>query len=61
MNFMEQSPFWEANTTLATQNILRILRNPKVHYRIHKSPPPVTILSQVDLVHTPIQTLEYPF
>ena len=49
---MVQSPSWEANWLAASQEILRISRNPKVHYRTHKRPPPVPILGQHNPVHT---------
>ena len=54
---MVQSPSWEANWFAASEEIPRISRNPKVHYRTHKRPPPVPILGQPDPVHTPTSHL----
>jgi len=49
-------PSWEANRFSASQEIPSILRNPKVHYGIHKCPPPVLIISQLDPAHIPHPT-----
>jgi hypothetical protein len=50
---MEQGPSWEANWFTASQEILRVLWNPKVPHRTHKRPPPIPILSQPNPVLTP--------
>jgi hypothetical protein len=40
-----------------SQEIPRLLRNPTVHYCVHKSPPPIPVLSQMN----PIRTLQIWF
>jgi len=54
---MVQSPSWEANWFAASQEIPRISRNPKVHYRTHNRPPSVSILGQPNSVYIPTSHL----
>jgi hypothetical protein len=56
-NYMEQSPSWEACSQSASQEILRLLWNPEVHYRVHNSPPLDPILSQTLPVNTHTHTV----
>ena len=56
-NSMVRSPSWAVNWFAASQEIPRISRNPKVHYRTHKRPPPVSILGQPNPVHIPTSHL----
>ena len=53
---MEQSPFWEANRFSASQEIHRILHNPKGHYRVNKSLLPLPVMSQLNTVRVPHHT-----
>jgi hypothetical protein len=49
---MGQSPFWETDSCSAGQEIPRLLWNPNVHYRVHKSPSLDLVLNQFNPADT---------
>jgi hypothetical protein len=51
-SLMELSPSWEAANCAPTRELPSILWNPEFHHRVHISPPPVPIPSQIDPIPT---------
>jgi hypothetical protein len=51
-NSMEWGPSWKNDSTSAGQEILRLLCNPIVHYRVHKISHLDPVLSHMNPVHS---------
>ena len=49
-NSLQQSASWRANSSSASQELLRVVWHPNVHCRVHNSPAHIHILSQTNAV-----------
>jgi len=54
---MHQSPSVKVNRFSASQEIPRILLNPKVHCHVFKLPPPLPVLSQINPVQLLVRSI----
>ena len=53
---LKQNPSWETNRFSASQEILRVIWNPKVHYGIHNNPQNFPIPSPINPLLSPALT-----
>ena len=60
-DYMEESSSWEADSSLASQEIHRNLWNANIHYHVYNSPLPVPILSQSNPVRVPTFFFQFHF
>jgi hypothetical protein len=60
INSMDGTPASYASSYSDIQQIPKIFKIPKVHYRVHKSPAPVPVLSQISPFQTPPPCSLYP-